>query len=193
MGAVLFTVNLRNLANFYKRVVGMRVVSTRNDHIVLETGTFHLTVHQIPKQHAKNIEIKVPPVVRQNTAIKLSFRVGSIGRSRQIAARFGGLIDGPERPGAEECIRYDIPAFRLDGRLLVAFGAAANHCAFYPGAHPIAVHKDELKAYVTRKGTVQFQADTPLPSALARQLVKSRIAEHKAKQRGESVGEKRRR
>ncbi len=40
-------------------------------------------------------------------------------------------------PRAEECISYRIPAFRLGGRILVAFGAAANHCAFYPGAYPI--------------------------------------------------------
>src|SRR5712692_5012722 len=36
-------------------------------------------------------------------------------------------------PGAEECISYQLPAFRLDGRMLVWFGAAAHHCAFYPG------------------------------------------------------------
>src|SRR6266496_3892529 len=36
-------------------------------------------------------------------------------------------------PKAEECISYQIPSFRLGGRMLVAFGAAANHCAFYPG------------------------------------------------------------
>ena len=48
-------------------------------------------------------------------------------------------------PEAEECISYQIPAFRLRGRLLVGFGAAANHCAFYPGAYPIKAHEDELK------------------------------------------------
>jgi uncharacterized protein YdhG (YjbR/CyaY superfamily) len=37
-------------------------------------------------------------------------------------------------PAVEECISYQIPAFRLDGRLLVAFGAWAKHCAFYPGS-----------------------------------------------------------
>jgi uncharacterized protein YdhG (YjbR/CyaY superfamily) len=37
-------------------------------------------------------------------------------------------------PGVEECISYQLPAFRLNGRLLVAYGAAANHCAFYPGS-----------------------------------------------------------
>ena len=29
-------------------------------------------------------------------------------------------------PKAEECISYQLPAFRLDGKLLVAFGAAAT-------------------------------------------------------------------
>jgi uncharacterized protein YdhG (YjbR/CyaY superfamily) len=81
-------------------------------------------------------------------------------------------------PKAEECISYQIPAFRLGGRLLVAFGAAANHCAFYPGAFPVEAHKDALKAYDTSKGTIRFQADSPLPAALVRKLVKTRIAEH---------------
>jgi uncharacterized protein YdhG (YjbR/CyaY superfamily) len=81
-------------------------------------------------------------------------------------------------PKAEECISYQIPAFRLGGRLLVAFGAAVNHCAFYPGAHPVEAHKDELKPY----DTSSFQADSPLPATLVRKLVKTRIAEHAAKQ-----------
>ena len=81
-------------------------------------------------------------------------------------------------PEAEECISYQIPAFRLGGRMLVAFGAAANHCALYPGAFPLEVHKDELKAYGSSKGTIRFQADSPLPATLVRKLVKTRIAEH---------------
>jgi uncharacterized protein YdhG (YjbR/CyaY superfamily) len=86
-------------------------------------------------------------------------------------------------PRAEECISYQIPAFRLGGRILVWFGAATNHCAFYPGALPIEVHKDELKAYDTSKGTVRFQADRPLPATLVRKLVKARIAEYAAAER----------
>jgi len=84
-------------------------------------------------------------------------------------------------PGAEECISYNIPAFRLGGRLLVGFGAAANHCAFYPGAHPVKAHSDELKVYTTLKGTIRFPADRPLPAALVRKLVKTRIAEYAAR------------
>jgi uncharacterized protein YdhG (YjbR/CyaY superfamily) len=78
-------------------------------------------------------------------------------------------------PKAEECISYQLPAFRLDGRLLVAFGAAAKHCAFYPGAYPIEVHQDELDTYDTSKGTIRFSPGRPLPAALVRKLVKARI------------------
>lgn len=96
-------------------------------------------------------------------------------------------------PKAEECISYGVPAFRLGGRLLVAFGAAAKHCSFYPGAYPIETHKDELKTYKTSKGTVRFPADNPLPATLVRKLVKARIAEYAAKQSVAAEGAKRRR
>ena len=85
-------------------------------------------------------------------------------------------------PKAEECISYQIPAFRLGGRLLVAFGAAANHCAFYPGALPVESHKDALKGYKTSKGTIRFQPDRPLPATLVRKLVRTRIEERAPRQ-----------
>ena len=84
-------------------------------------------------------------------------------------------------PGAEECISYGIPAFRIGGRLLVGFGAAANHCSFYPGAYPLEAHKKEIEAYDTSKGTIRFPAESPLPAALVRKLVKARLAERGAR------------
>jgi len=84
-------------------------------------------------------------------------------------------------PEAEECISYGIPAFRHEGRVLVFFGGGKHHCSFYPGAHPIAMHKAALKGYRTSKGTVRFPVDEPLPAALVRKLVKARIAEQAAK------------
>jgi uncharacterized protein YdhG (YjbR/CyaY superfamily) len=80
-------------------------------------------------------------------------------------------------PRAEECISYQIPAFRLDGRMLVWFGASTNHCSFFPGAYPIAACKGDLKKYKTSKGTIRFSPDKPLPAALVRKLVNARIAE----------------
>jgi len=79
-------------------------------------------------------------------------------------------------PKAEEFISYQVPAFRLNGKFLVAYGAAKNHCAFYPGSTVKAL-KNELKSYDTSKGTIRFSADKPLPSALVRKLVRLRIKE----------------
>jgi len=81
-------------------------------------------------------------------------------------------------PNAEECISYQLPAYRLNGKFLVAFGAAAKHCAFYPGSHPIEEHKKALKSYGMSKGTIRFQPNNPLPAGLVRKLVKARIAQH---------------
>jgi uncharacterized protein YdhG (YjbR/CyaY superfamily) len=77
-------------------------------------------------------------------------------------------------PEAEECISYGIPAFRLNGRFLVGYGAAANHCAFYPGS-VVQKMKNELKGYDISKGTVRFPANKSLPTSLVRKLVKLRI------------------
>jgi len=79
-------------------------------------------------------------------------------------------------PNAEECISYQVPAFRLNGKFLVAYGAATNHCAFYPGT-TIKAFKDDLKGYDTGKGTIRFSADKPLSAALVRKLVRLRIVE----------------
>ena len=79
-------------------------------------------------------------------------------------------------PKAEECISYQLAAFRQNG-MLVAFGATANHCAFYlMSSSTVEAHKDDLKDYDSSKGTIRFQTNEPLPVALVRKLVKARIA-----------------
>jgi uncharacterized protein YdhG (YjbR/CyaY superfamily) len=78
-------------------------------------------------------------------------------------------------PLAEECISYGIPAFRLDGRVVAWFAAAAQHLSFFPGA-VLEPFKEELKDYETSKGTVRFQPDHPLPAGLVRRMIKARIA-----------------
>jgi uncharacterized protein YdhG (YjbR/CyaY superfamily) len=81
-------------------------------------------------------------------------------------------------PKAEECISYQIPAYRQNG-MLVGFGATAKHCAFYlMSSSTVEAHKDELEDYDTSRGTIRFQAENPLPAALVRKLVKARLAEN---------------
>jgi uncharacterized protein YdhG (YjbR/CyaY superfamily) len=77
-------------------------------------------------------------------------------------------------PDAEECISYGVPGFRLKGRFLLAFGAAAKHCAFYPGA-VVDAYREDLKTFSTSKGTIRFQAENPIPYAIVRKLVRAQV------------------
>ncbi len=82
-------------------------------------------------------------------------------------------------PGAEECISYGMPAFRLHGKTIAWYGASAKHLALYGVT---AGFEEELEDYDTSgRGTIRFTPDEPLPDALLRRLVKGRIARTGAK------------
>lgn len=81
-------------------------------------------------------------------------------------------------PEAVEAISYGLPTFKLNGNL-VHFGAAAKHCAFYPGA-VVAEFEDRLKGFETAKGTIRFQPDAPLPPELIGDIVRCRVAQNAA-------------
>lgn len=83
-------------------------------------------------------------------------------------------------PGAEEVISYKMPAYRLNG-ILVWFAGYKNHIGFYPSGSPILFFKDDLAAYKTSKGAIQFPLDKPLPQALITKIVKHRIKENSIK------------
>ena len=81
-------------------------------------------------------------------------------------------------PDAEECISYGIPAFRLNGRTLLYFGAWASNCSLYPGSSAmLKKFRTDLKDFQTSKGTIRFSPDKSLPIALVKKLVKARVAE----------------
>lgn len=81
-------------------------------------------------------------------------------------------------PRAQECISYGMPAFRLDGKLIAGFKAAAQHCSFHPmSGATIATLKADLSTYDTSKGTIRFSPSRPLPTAVIRKLVRARVAE----------------
>ena len=79
---------------------------------------------------------------------------------------------------ATEVISYRIPAFRQK-KVIVWYAAFSGHCSLFPTAAMIEKFKDELKGYTISKGTIQFQLDKPLPSALIKRIVKARLAELK--------------
>lgn len=86
-------------------------------------------------------------------------------------------------PDAEELISYGMPAFKWNG-MLVGFAAAKNHFGFYPwNGSTVEQFKDELKTFATSKGAIQFPIDKPLPVALVKKIVKSRMKENLSKKK----------
>ncbi len=81
-------------------------------------------------------------------------------------------------PKAEETISYGMPAFRLNGRILVYFAAWKNHIGFYPISSTIEAFKKELFTFKQAKGSVQFPLDQPIPFDLVKRMVRYRVKEN---------------
>lgn len=88
-------------------------------------------------------------------------------------------------PDAVECVKYQLPTFTLaaqSGRKsrsvnLVHFGAFQHHIGLYPTPSGIAAFSEELSAYQSAKGSVQFPLAAPLPLDLIGRIIEFRVAE----------------
>ena len=87
-------------------------------------------------------------------------------------------------PDATEGISYSMPAFLLGGKGLVCYAAFKDHYSLFPMSSAVVEqHAAELGERVTGKGTIQFRYDERLPVGLVKKIVKTRVAELKAKQK----------
>ena len=82
-------------------------------------------------------------------------------------------------PEAVESISYQMPAFKLHGRVLVYFAGHTHHIGLYPA--PVEAFAKEFARYETSKGTVRFPLDKPMPVALIRRVVRYMAREVEAK------------
>jgi uncharacterized protein YdhG (YjbR/CyaY superfamily) len=81
-------------------------------------------------------------------------------------------------PEAVEKISYNMPTFTLNGTYLVYFAGWKNHIAFYGAPRGNAEFKEDLSAYESGAGTLQFPYDKPMPLDLITKIVKFRATEN---------------
>ncbi|HNU07936.1 MAG TPA: DUF1801 domain-containing protein [Pyrinomonadaceae bacterium] len=91
-------------------------------------------------------------------------------RHRALLERIRAMVKAIV-PDAEECISYQIPAFRYKG-ILCSYAGFKSHVSFFPGKQPIADCADQLRGYKTSAGTVQFPLDAPLPDPIIERMIR---------------------
>jgi uncharacterized protein YdhG (YjbR/CyaY superfamily) len=81
-------------------------------------------------------------------------------------------------PEAEEVISYKIPAYKLQGRIVLYFAAWKRHYSIYPaGERLVAAFGNELASYAVGKGTIRFSLAEPVPVRLIERIAKFRERE----------------
>ena len=102
--------------------------------------------------------------------------------ARSMLNKMRAAIRSAVPPEAIETISYRMPAFKYKG-VLVWYAAFSDHCSLFPTASVVEAFKNELKGFSTSKGTIRFPTDKPLPAALVKKLVKTRVAQNESKKR----------
>ena len=91
-------------------------------------------------------------------------------------------------PRAEEVISYQIPAYKLNDRVVIYFAGWREHYSIDPAQRRlVAAFKERLAPYeVNNKGTIRFPLSEPVPARLIQD-----IARFRAKEVTENRGDKR--
>jgi uncharacterized protein YdhG (YjbR/CyaY superfamily) len=86
-------------------------------------------------------------------------------------------------PEADESIAYGMPAMRSHGgQFLVSYDAYKRHYSLFPATDAvIEALGEEVRPYLAGKGTIQFPADKPIPTATVTRIVKVRVTENAAR------------
>ena len=81
-------------------------------------------------------------------------------------------------PEAEETISWRMPCYKYHG-LLVFFAAFKNHMSLFPASKTtVKKFRNKLRKFEISGTTIHFTPDEPLPAALVKQIVKSRMKEN---------------
>jgi uncharacterized protein YdhG (YjbR/CyaY superfamily) len=81
-------------------------------------------------------------------------------------------------PDAVETISYDMPALRLDGRFLVSWAAYRKHHSLFPASAAVVEELgDDIRPFLSGRGTIRFPADRPIPDDIVTRVVRTRVTE----------------
>lgn len=81
-------------------------------------------------------------------------------------------------PYAEEVIAYNMPAYRLHGKVILYFAGWKQHYSLYPaGERLVAAFREELGSCKVERGTIRFPLSEPVPRKLIEEIARFRSTE----------------
>jgi uncharacterized protein YdhG (YjbR/CyaY superfamily) len=81
-------------------------------------------------------------------------------------------------PGAAESISYQIPVYKVAGRMVLYFAGFRQHYSIYPATERVIAALGEAHARALHnKATLRFAYDEPMPTRLITRIAKLRAAE----------------
>ena len=89
---VIFSSNVPRLAAFYEAILGATPMIESSGDIRLFTQQDEVLIHSIPAKIAKTIQISVPPVPRDEAAIKPGFEVDALDLALERVRANGGVV-----------------------------------------------------------------------------------------------------
>ena len=94
-------------------------------------------------------------------------------------------------PGSKEVISYQIPAYRLHGRIVLFFAGWSEHYSLYPAGSRLSDSlKKDLQSYRVSRGTIRFELSKPVPEKLITRIAKFRAMQVAAKAKTEHMKNK---
>lgn len=114
-GALIYARDLGLLTHFYRTLLQMDIRSQDAAFVVMENDDIQLLIHAIPESIACDIDIQVPPQLREQGAIKLFFTVPSLAWAEARAADLGGGLLPQQWPGPGFVLRN---VFDPEGNIL---------------------------------------------------------------------------
>ncbi len=90
---------------------------------------------------------------------------------KQIRAIFKSVL-----PKASEELKWSMPGF-VQNKIVIMYAGFKNHVSVFPGPAAIKKFAKELSKYETSKGTIKFELDTPIPTALLKKIAKFNLNE----------------
>jgi len=80
-------------------------------------------------------------------------------------------------PGATEGISYQIPVYKLDGRMVLFFAGFAHHYSIYPASVRLVRSLGRDLGGRLRNKTIRFALDAKVPTRLIARIARLRAAE----------------